>query len=126
MALAVGGVTAVLGVLYALMEHDLKRLLAYHTVENIGIIFIGLGLALAFSANQLPVAAALGLTAALHPLLLLHGHVHPYGEAVPPRPLGDTMVRNVTGWHLLEVGPMMGPMMSTAAVQPLPGQRHAG
>ena len=47
--LAVGGITAVLGVLYALMEHDLKRLLAYHTVENIGIIFIGLGLALAFA-----------------------------------------------------------------------------
>ena len=63
--LAVGGVTAVLGVLYALMEHDLKRLLAYHTVENIGIIFIGLGLALAFGANGLPAAAALGLTAAL-------------------------------------------------------------
>ena len=63
--LAVGGITAVLGVLYALMEHDLKRLLAYHTVENIGIIFIGLGLALAFGANRLPAAAALGLTAAL-------------------------------------------------------------
>jgi calcineurin-like phosphoesterase family protein len=68
----------------------------------------------------------LGLTAALHPPLLLHGHVHPYGEAVPPRPLGGTMVRNVTGWHLLEVGPMMSPMMSTAAVRPLPGERHAG
>ena len=49
--LAFGGVTAVLGVLYALMQNDLKRLLAYHTVENIGIIFIGLGLALAFQAN---------------------------------------------------------------------------
>ena len=49
--LALGGVTAVLGVLYALMQHDLKRLLAYHTVENIGIIFIGLGLALAFGAT---------------------------------------------------------------------------
>src|SRR5580658_39624 len=48
--LIVGGVTAVMGVLYALMEHDLKRLLAYHTVENIGIIFIGLGLAMAFEA----------------------------------------------------------------------------
>jgi formate hydrogenlyase subunit 3/multisubunit Na+/H+ antiporter MnhD subunit len=60
-----GGVTAVLGVLHALMEHDLKRLLAYHTVENIGIIFIGLGLALAFEANAMPAAAALGLTAAL-------------------------------------------------------------
>ena len=63
--LAVGGITAVLGVLYALMEHDLKRLLAYHTVENIGIIFIGLGLAMAFRANALSAAAALGLTAAL-------------------------------------------------------------
>ena len=63
--LALGGVTAVMGVLYALMQHDLKRLLAYHTVENIGIIFIGLGLALAFQAHGMPNAAALGLTAAL-------------------------------------------------------------
>jgi hydrogenase-4 component B len=61
----IGGITAVMGVLYALMEHDLKRLLAYHTVENIGIIFIGLGLALAFRANDMPAAAALALTAAL-------------------------------------------------------------
>jgi hydrogenase-4 component B len=63
--LALGGVTAVMGVLYALMQHDLKRLLAYHTVENIGIIFIGLGLAFAFKANAMPFAAALALTAAL-------------------------------------------------------------
>ena len=47
------------------MQHDLKRLLAYHTVENIGIIFIGLGLALAFSAHDMPAPAALALTAAL-------------------------------------------------------------
>ena len=63
--LTLGGVTAVMGVLYALMQHDLKRLLAYHTVENIGIIYIGLGLALAFSAFDMPAAAALALTAAL-------------------------------------------------------------
>jgi formate hydrogenlyase subunit 3/multisubunit Na+/H+ antiporter MnhD subunit len=61
----VGGVTSVMGVLYALMQHDMKRLLAYHTVENIGIIFIGLGLALAFEAAQMQGAAALALTAAL-------------------------------------------------------------
>ena len=67
--LLVGGVTSVLGVLYALMQHDLKRLLAYHTVENVGIIFIGLGLALAFDANGLPAAAALALTAALFHVL---------------------------------------------------------
>jgi formate hydrogenlyase subunit 3/multisubunit Na+/H+ antiporter MnhD subunit len=65
LVLTLGGITAVIGVLYALMQHDLKRLLAYHTVENIGIIFIGLGLALAFRANGMNVAAALALTAAL-------------------------------------------------------------
>jgi formate hydrogenlyase subunit 3/multisubunit Na+/H+ antiporter MnhD subunit len=67
--LVLGGATAVLGVLYALMQHDLKRLLAYHTVENIGIIFIGLGLALAFQANARGFAAALALTAALFHVL---------------------------------------------------------
>ena len=67
--LALGGITSVLGVLYALMQHDLKRLLAYHTVENIGIIFIGLGLAMAFQANQVTWAAALALTAALFHVL---------------------------------------------------------
>src|SRR6266700_1821532 len=59
------GITCVLGVLSALMQHDLKRLLAYHTVENIGIIFIGLGLALAFSAHNMQAAAAVAMTAAL-------------------------------------------------------------
>jgi hydrogenase-4 component B len=67
--LALGGVTAALGVLYALMQHDLKRLLAYHTVENIGIVFIGLGLALAFRADGIRWAAALALTAALFHVL---------------------------------------------------------
>ena len=65
LVLSVGGITAVMGVLYALMQHDLKRLLAYHTVENIGIIYIGLGLALAFKAHGMAVAAALALTAGL-------------------------------------------------------------
>ena len=57
---AIGGITAALGVLYALMQHDLKRLLAYHTVENIGIIFIGLGLALAFRANGIELGGGAG------------------------------------------------------------------
>src|SRR5262249_56872124 len=65
LVLTLGGVTAVMGVLYALVQHDLKRLLAYHTVENIGIIFIGLGLALAFKAHGMASAAALALTAGL-------------------------------------------------------------
>jgi formate hydrogenlyase subunit 3/multisubunit Na+/H+ antiporter MnhD subunit len=69
LVLVIGATTAVLGVLYALMQHDLKRLLAYHTVENIGIIFIGLGLALAFQANGMAAGAALALTAALFHVL---------------------------------------------------------
>ena len=63
--LIIGGVTAAMGVLYALMQHDLKRVLAYSTIENIGIIFAALGLALAFKAEGLAFAAALALTAGL-------------------------------------------------------------
>ena len=63
--LLVGAITAVMGVLYALMQRDLKRVLAYPTIENIGIIFVGLGLALAFKANGMTFAAALAMTAAL-------------------------------------------------------------
>ncbi|TGQ95965.1 MULTISPECIES: hydrogenase 4 subunit B [unclassified Mesorhizobium] len=67
--LFLGGLTAVLGILYALMEKDLKRLLAYSTIENVGVIFVSLGLALAFRANAMPSAAALALTAALFHVL---------------------------------------------------------
>ncbi|WP_246337310.1 hydrogenase 4 subunit B [Azospirillum oleiclasticum] len=63
--LAAGALTAVMGVLYALMQDDLKRLLAYSTVENIGAIVIALGLALVFKAGHTPVIAALALSAAL-------------------------------------------------------------
>jgi len=65
LVLMLAGMTCVMGVLYALMQHDLKRLLAYHTVENIGIIFIALGLGLAFKAYGMAWAAALALTAGL-------------------------------------------------------------
>jgi NADH:ubiquinone oxidoreductase subunit 5 (subunit L)/multisubunit Na+/H+ antiporter MnhA subunit len=54
-----------MGVLYALMQSDLKRVLAYSTIENVGFIFVALGLALAFQSAALPAAAALALTAAL-------------------------------------------------------------
>jgi hydrogenase-4 component B len=65
LVLLAGGVSGLLGVLYAISEHDLKRLLAYHSVENIGIIYLGLGAALVFLANHAPLWAALALTAAL-------------------------------------------------------------
>ena len=64
--LTVGTISAVLGVLYALMEHDLKRLLAYHSIENIGIILMGLGAALMFLHSGHPVLATLALIAGLY------------------------------------------------------------
>jgi len=64
--LGIGTVSAVLGVLYALMEHDLKRLLAYHSIENIGIILMGLGAALMFLHNGFLGWAALALIAGLY------------------------------------------------------------
>jgi hydrogenase-4 component B len=64
--LAIGIISAVLGVLYALMEHDLKRLLAYHSIENIGIILMGLGAALMFLNSGHPVLASLALIAGLY------------------------------------------------------------
>jgi hydrogenase-4 component B len=91
-ALAIGVISALGGVLLALMQHDLKKLLAYHSVENIGIIFMGLGLSLIFYATSHPLLAALGLIACLYHCLnhalfksllffgagavLQHGHEH--------------------------------------------------
>ena len=64
--LGIGGVTAAVGVLYAVLQQDIKRLLAFSTVENIGIVFVGIGLAMAFRASNMDWAAALALTAALY------------------------------------------------------------
>jgi formate hydrogenlyase subunit 3/multisubunit Na+/H+ antiporter MnhD subunit len=61
-----GAATSLFGVLFALMQHDLKRLLAYHSVENIGIILIGLGLSMVFIGSGHPVAGVLGLIAGLY------------------------------------------------------------
>ncbi len=66
MVLAFGVVSALLGVLYALMEHDLKRLLAYHSIENIGIILMGFGAALMFITLGHPRLAAMALIAGLY------------------------------------------------------------
>lgn len=63
--MSVGGITAVLGVLFATVEQDLKRLLAYSTVENIGIVVTALGLAAAFRDNAMGAVAALAFAAAL-------------------------------------------------------------
>jgi len=64
--LVIGAVSALLGVMYALMEHDLKSLLAYHSVENIGIILLGIGAGMIFQTYGLNEFAALGLLAGLY------------------------------------------------------------
>jgi len=65
LVIMLGAVSAILGVLYALMQHDLKRLLAYHSVENIGIILLGLGVALAGRSAGADAIVVLGLSASL-------------------------------------------------------------
>ncbi len=65
LVLVLGLCSAVLGVLWALAQHDLKRLLAYHSVENIGIILLGLGLGALGSAYHHPALALFGYTGAL-------------------------------------------------------------
>jgi len=67
--LGFGAVSSVLGVMYALAEHDIKRLLAWHTVENIGIILMGVGVAMVGMANDMPVLATIGLLGAIYHLL---------------------------------------------------------
>jgi hydrogenase-4 component B len=64
--LGLGVASALLGVLYALMEHDLKRLLAWHSIENIGIILMGFGAAMIFRSLGQANLAALALIAALY------------------------------------------------------------
>jgi hydrogenase-4 component B len=69
LVLAFGAVSSVLGVLYAIAEHDLKRLLAYHTVENIGIILMGVGVGMIGIATGHPAIATIGLLGGLYHIL---------------------------------------------------------
>jgi len=65
LVLGLGVVSGLLGVLFAIAQHDIKRLLAYHSVENIGIILIGVGLAMLGKSHGLKTIAILGLSGAL-------------------------------------------------------------
>jgi len=65
-ALAVGLATALFGVLYSTVQSDMKRLLAYSSIENIGLLAVGIGLALTFHAYHMEALAALALTAVFY------------------------------------------------------------
>jgi len=61
----IGSISALVGVLYALVEHDIKRALAFSSIENIGIIFIGLGLSVIFAAFNLMSLSVLAFVASM-------------------------------------------------------------
>lgn len=65
LVLALGALSAVAGVVYALFQHELKRLLAFHSIENVGIIVLGLGACLLLRARGADAWAAFALAAAL-------------------------------------------------------------
>tara|TARA_R110002050_G_scaffold9625_3_gene34117 strand:- start:352 stop:2313 length:1962 start_codon:yes stop_codon:yes gene_type:complete len=67
--IVVGAISAILGVLYALVQHDYKALLAYHSVENIGIILLGIGTGVYGIAANMPSLAAVGFLAGLYHIL---------------------------------------------------------
>lgn len=64
--LVLGMITAVIGALYAFIEHDLKRLLAYSSIENIGIILLGIGAGMVFMSTEQMVLAGVAFCAALY------------------------------------------------------------
>lgn len=66
LALTLGLITAVFGVMFAAVQADMKRLLAYSSIENIGLLLVGIGLAIIFRASGNDALAALSLTAALY------------------------------------------------------------
>jgi hydrogenase-4 component B len=67
--LILASISCLVGVMYALMEHDLKKLLAYHSVENIGIILLGVGASMVFLTLNMPLLAVLAMTAGLYHLI---------------------------------------------------------
>jgi hydrogenase-4 component B len=69
LALVVGSITALVGILYATTDNDMKTMLAHSSIENAGIIVAGLGAFLIYRASGHPVAAAIALSAALYHML---------------------------------------------------------
>ncbi len=124
--LAVGAVSSLLGVLYALMEHDLKRLLAYHSIENIGIIFLGLGVTGVGIDRHIPLLVSVGLVAALYhtlnhaifksQLFLAAGAVEQHTGTLDAEHLGG-LIRSMPG---VALGFLLG-SMAISALPPFNG-----
>jgi len=104
-----GAASAVGALLYAVQDQDLKRLLAYSTIENVGIIFAGLGLAIAFKSSNIPPAAGIALAAAL-----IHALNHSWFKSLLF--LGAGAVLHATGTKQLDrLGGLIHRMPKTSA-----------
>jgi len=118
--------TAFIGGLYALMEHDIRRLLAYHTLENVGIVLLGVGGAMIGVTLRLPLLAALALLAGLF-------HLFNHGLFKTTLFLGAGEIERQTGTKDIErlgglarlmpwtAGAMLIALMAMAALPPLNG-----
>ncbi len=117
-----GAITAVMGIAFALVDGDGKRVLAYSTIENIGVIFAALGLALAFRANDMNALAALAITAAF-----VHAMNHMLFKSllfmVAGSVLNATGTRNLDRLggliHLMPVTALLG-LIGVTAISALP------
>ena len=109
LVIVIGAVSSVLGVVYALGEHDLKSLLAYHSVENIGIILLGVGTGIYGWAAGMPWLAAIGLLAGLYHLV---NHAMFKGLLF----LGAGSVLHATGTRNMEVLGGLARLMPVTAV----------
>jgi len=67
--MAIGLATALFGVVFSTVQVEMKRLLAYSSIENIGLMCAGMGLSLLFSSYDMPALSALALTAALYHMI---------------------------------------------------------
>jgi len=106
--LIVSVITGLLGVMYAIMQHDLKKLLAYSSIENIGIIGIGIGIGLIGIAKDLPILAVLGFAGGI-----LHVLNHSLFKSLLFYSAGSVYMRTHTR-HLEHLGGLIKKMPKTA------------
>ena len=106
--LVVSLISGLLGVMYAIMQHDLKKLLAYHSIENIGIIGIGIGIGLIGVAKDLPILAVLGFAGGI-----LHVLNHSLFKSLLFYSAGSVYMRTHTR-HLEHLGGLIKKMPKTA------------
>ncbi len=109
LVIIIGAISSVMGVVYALGEHDLKSLLAYHSVENIGIILLGVGTGIVGWTAGLPWLAAIGLLAGLY-------HVVNHAMFKGLLFLGAGSVLHATGTRNMEVLGGLARLMPVTAV----------